>query len=182
MHEYDVTLKTLLEASGDVLLPELTGVTVARWLNVELPRVNIPRVDLLGESADGRLVHVEFQSKNDSLMPGRMLEYAARIYNQLGRGARQVVLYIGNAEMNMSSQIDAEGITYRYSMIDVRTLNGEQLLESPHIEGSILAILTRLKDQHRAIRHILKTHREFITGSARTRVGAIVANIGITEA
>jgi hypothetical protein len=51
MHEYDVALKVLLQASTDSLLRQLTGVSVARWLNVEIPEVSNSRADLLGAAA-----------------------------------------------------------------------------------------------------------------------------------
>ena len=54
---------------------ELTGGPVEKWLNVELPKLQNPRADLLGETADGELVHVELQSGNDSTMALRMAEY-----------------------------------------------------------------------------------------------------------
>jgi hypothetical protein len=46
MHEYDVALKLLLQASADTVLREVTGVRVTRWLNVEMPQVRNARVDL----------------------------------------------------------------------------------------------------------------------------------------
>jgi hypothetical protein len=51
---------TQRQASG--LLRLLTGSSEVReFLNVELPRVNVPRLDLLTRMADtGRLVNVEF--------------------------------------------------------------------------------------------------------------------------
>jgi hypothetical protein len=76
LNEYDATLKLLFQGSATGALRELIGVAVERWLNVELPRVQTPRVDLLGETHEGELVHVEFQSSNDSAMAqsnGRIL-------------------------------------------------------------------------------------------------------------
>ena len=55
MHEYDVALK--------------------RILTVELPKVNNPRVDLLGARPDGELIHLEFQSRNQKDLVFRMGEY-----------------------------------------------------------------------------------------------------------
>jgi hypothetical protein len=48
MHEYDVALKRILTRPGSALLFALTGASELRWLNVELPKVNNLRVDLLG--------------------------------------------------------------------------------------------------------------------------------------
>jgi len=55
----------LLRGSAETALRALTGVSVERWLDIELPKIQNPRVDLLGESADGALVHLELQSSND---------------------------------------------------------------------------------------------------------------------
>jgi len=69
MQEYDATLKLLLRGSATVTMREVTGGAIANWLDVELPKVQNLRVDLLGETGDGALVHLELQSTNDAAMP-----------------------------------------------------------------------------------------------------------------
>jgi hypothetical protein len=59
MHEYDTALKLLLRGSADLIIRQLTGAPVIKWLNVELPEVRNTRVDLLEETAAGGLVHIE---------------------------------------------------------------------------------------------------------------------------
>ena len=44
------------------MVERLVGAPVVRWHNVELPKVGQLRVDLLGETADGELIHIELQS------------------------------------------------------------------------------------------------------------------------
>ena len=73
---YDITLKLLLRGSAAMAFQALTGGPVERWLDIELPKMQNPRMDLLGELADGTLLHLELQSGNDSEMPLRMAEYA----------------------------------------------------------------------------------------------------------
>jgi len=85
-----------------VLLRQLTGVKVVRWLNVEMPQVQSSRVDLLGMTEEGELVHVELQSSNDPDMALRMAEYALRIYREFRVFPRQIVLYVGEAGMRMA--------------------------------------------------------------------------------
>ena len=58
MQEYDVTLKLILQEPAAKATQALTGVKIERWLNVELPEVQQTRVDLLGETAEGGLVHI----------------------------------------------------------------------------------------------------------------------------
>ena len=83
MQEYDVVLKLLLRGSAKVVLDELAGTTIARWLNVELPEVVNRRVDLLGETADGALIQIELQSSADNTIALRMAEYSLAIYRLL---------------------------------------------------------------------------------------------------
>ncbi len=52
MQKYDVTLKLLLQGSARLAMFQLAGGAVEKWLNVELPKVQNPRADLLGETAD----------------------------------------------------------------------------------------------------------------------------------
>jgi hypothetical protein len=71
----------LLQDPRNSLFEFITGAKIGRWLNVELPEVIRPRVDLLGETVDGqRLLGVELQSSNDARLPLRMAEYALRVY------------------------------------------------------------------------------------------------------
>ena len=46
MHEYDAALKLLLQASTGSLLKQVTGLRVARWLNVETQQARAGRADL----------------------------------------------------------------------------------------------------------------------------------------
>jgi hypothetical protein len=53
MQEYDVTLKLLLQGSASLTMRELTGTAIVMRLDVELPKVQNLRLDLLGETIDG---------------------------------------------------------------------------------------------------------------------------------
>ncbi|MGO4881311.1 MAG: hypothetical protein ACLP59_10860 [Bryobacteraceae bacterium] len=74
MQDYDATLKSLLRSSPPLTIRELAGAAIAQWLDVELPKVQNLRLDLLGETVNGDLVHVELQSSNDPAMPLRMAD------------------------------------------------------------------------------------------------------------
>ena len=159
MQEYDVALKLLLQGSAKLVMRELTGAVVARWLDVELPKVqNVrnPRLDLLGETADGDLVHVELQSGNDLTMPLRMAEYCLGVFRLYGRFPRQAVLYVGEAELRMESELRAPGVLFQYRLIDIRDLDGERLLESGEVGDNVIAILAGLRDHEGAVRKIMK--------------------------
>jgi predicted transposase/invertase (TIGR01784 family) len=155
MQDYDAALKLLLQGSAEALMLQVVGVTITRWLTAELPQVQTTRADLLGETADGTLVHIEIQSTNDALMALRMAEYALRIYRQFRKFPRQVVLYVGQLPMRMNSVWKEPDFSYQYALLDIRDLDTKTLLNSPHIEENVLAILTRLHDKRATVRKIL---------------------------
>jgi hypothetical protein len=45
MREYDVALKVLLQSQARRTISELTGAAIAKWLAVELPKVQNLRLD-----------------------------------------------------------------------------------------------------------------------------------------
>jgi len=155
MHEYDTALKEVLIFLAQQALREITGFDVPQWRDVELPEVSNPRMDLLGEITEGRLVHIELQSTNDDQMALRMADYALRVYRQKRIFPRQFVLYVGESPLRMSDRIDLPQLRYEYRLIDVRDLDGERLLQSDSIGDNIISILTRVRDRRGAIRRVL---------------------------
>lgn len=155
MHEYDVAFKLTLQ-QVDLAIRELIGTSIARWLNVELPEVRNTRVDLLGETAAGELVHLELQSTNDATMPLRMAEYCLRVFRQFGRFPRQVVVYVGAAPARMETNLRGPSLEYAYRLVDIRELDGARLLESSRVGDNIVAILTRLADVRASVDRILE--------------------------
>jgi hypothetical protein len=91
MQEYAVALKLLLTGSATLTVRELTGTLVVKWLDVELPKVrkvqNVQnlRLDLLGQTIGGELIHIELQSSNDAAMPLRMIEYCLGVPRLFGQ-------------------------------------------------------------------------------------------------
>jgi len=127
MHEYDTTLKSIL-----------TGLA-SSWHNVELPAVRHRRADLPGETADGRLVHIELQSKN----------------RKFRRFPHQIVIYVGNAPLRMKSQLRGPELSFACRMVDIRELDAEALIESASLGENVIAVLARLGNEPGAVRRIL---------------------------
>ena len=134
MQEYDVALKLLLRNSATLTMCEMTGgATIVNWLDVELPKVQNRRADLLGETATGDLFHVELQSTNESAMALRMAEYWLGIVRLSGKFPRQILLYVGEPPLRMETEFRCADAWFRYHAIDIRTLDGDRLLESPYV-------------------------------------------------
>jgi predicted transposase YdaD len=156
MQEYDVALKLLLQGSATSTLLELTGTAVTKWLDVELPKVQNLRLDLLGETIDGGLIHLELQSNNDTTMPLRMAEYCLGVRRLFGRFPRQIVLYVGQSPLRMENELRDLDVLFRYRMIDIRMINGDRLLASEDVGDNVIAILAGLRDHEEAVRKIVK--------------------------
>jgi predicted transposase/invertase (TIGR01784 family) len=156
MNQYDVALKNVLRRTGGSVLREVTGLTIERWHNVELSEVRQRSVDLLGETADGQLVHIELQSSNDGDMALRMAEYALGIRREFGRFPEQVVLYVGLAALRMVGKVSGPHLRFECRMVDIRELDGERLIESASLADNVVGVLARLRDQRKAVRHVLE--------------------------
>jgi len=117
MHEFDVTIKLLLLRAAKLTVRELTGTDIGKWLDVELPKVQNRRLDLLGEAIDGSLVHLELQSGNDPSMPLRMAEYCLGVYRLYGKFPRQILLYVGKAPLRMDSEFRGPDVSFRYRAV-----------------------------------------------------------------
>jgi predicted transposase YdaD len=158
LHDYDTVLKSLLTDSENSIFERITGARRGRWLNVELPNVTQTRVDLLFETLDvpPRLISMELQSTNDSLLPLRMAEYSLRVFRLHKQFPEQYVLYVGTDPMNMPSALLGANHTCRYEIVDIRNWDAETLANSPFAADSVLAILARSSERRETIRRILQ--------------------------
>jgi hypothetical protein len=153
--KYDVTLKTLFTRSARGLLRRLTGGSVTEWLNVEMPRVNVPRLDLLGRFSNGALWNIEFQTTNDAQMAERAGVYYLETRIRTGEHVEQIVLYLGKAPVRMSSSIDTPSMQFKFRLVDIGEIDGDELAESGDLGDAMLAILARVKSRQLAIRRVL---------------------------
>jgi predicted transposase YdaD len=55
----------------------------------------------------------------------------------------------------MDTELMAPNLAFRYEATDIRSLDGDELLESAQTGDNVIAVLARLKDQHEAVRTIL---------------------------
>jgi hypothetical protein len=179
MQEYDVTLKLLLQGSTSLTMRELTGTAIVKWLDVELPKVQNLRLDLLGETADGSLVHVELQSSNDPSMPFRMVEYCLGVRRLFGQFPRQILLYVGEAPMRMENQLRGPDLSFEYRLIDIRTLDGDRLLESDDVGDNVIAILARLRDHKVVVRKVVERIAGLAMAARETALAQLMILAGL---
>lgn len=179
MPDYDAALKVLFRRTAPRLIELLSGVRIAKWLDVELPKSQNLRMDLLGEDAAGELHHFELQSYNDRGIDLRMGEYMLGTRRLTGQFPRQLVLYVGEAPVNMPEELRGPDVSIRYRVVDVRELDGEALLASPDVGDRVIAVLTRLRDHRDAIRGIVAGIAELPESERHTVVQQLVVLAGL---
>jgi predicted transposase YdaD len=160
----------------------LTGTTVVKWLDGELPKVrNVQnlRLDLLGRTAGGELIHIELQSGNDTAMPFRMIEYCLGVQRLFGRFPRQIVLYVGEAPLSMQSGLRGPGLSLEYDLIDIRRLNGDRLIESEQVGDNVIAILAQLRDDKGAVHRIVERIASLATAERETALSQLMILAGL---
>ena len=145
---FDRTLKELLHKLPERLFVMLTGSRVAAQISVQLPSVRMREPDMVVRLQDGRIFHLEIQSDNDPTMSWRMLDYYSPLRQRYPDSEIvQMVLYVGREPLVMQPEIRDEPLQFRYSLVDARTLDGEELLASRSIEDNLLAVLCNTTDK-----------------------------------
>ncbi len=153
--QYDIVLKSLLRGSS--LLPQLMGSPASEWLNVEIPKPQLPRADILARLLDGRLYHLELQSRPED-MRARQLNYLSGIYGIFADIPEQHVLYVGERPWNEPTGIERSRLrfSYHFGVTDIRDLEAGPLLESGQVDDNLLAILCRLENPVEGVRRVVR--------------------------
>src|SRR5713226_240125 len=140
--KYDLVVKDLFQRDHPSLLDQLTaGVAVREILSVELARVEERRADLVLLLVDGTILHIEFQSVNDKDMPYREGIYCLLLGQKYRRRVRQVVLYVGQANMRMEDHVDLGETKSAYALMDIREMDARKLMASGRPGDLALAML-----------------------------------------
>ncbi len=140
---YDAVVKDLFQRDRPSLLDDLTGgVAVKEFLNLELSAVEERVADLLVLLADETILHIDFQSTNDSEMAYREGFYGVMAgWKFRPRKVRQVVVYMGRARMRMADRLDLGSVQVQYRLMDIRELECDELLASGRSGDFALAML-----------------------------------------
>jgi len=104
---------------------------VTEWLNVEQPKVQNLKADLLARCTDGSLRQLELQTTNEKALSFRMLEYYVGFLRGMGEHVQQTVLYAGKEPLSMPDAFTSPSTNHRYTILNLREMDGEPLLESP---------------------------------------------------
>ncbi|MGH9722161.1 MAG: hypothetical protein ACRD8O_18280 [Bryobacteraceae bacterium] len=143
--DYDGALKDLFQQDHPTLLDEITcAVPVKEFLNVELPKMQERRVDLVLSLEDRSILHLEFQSRNHRDMPYRMAMYHLLLTQRYRRHLRHVVLYVGERKMRMQTRLDSGPMQFHYELKDIRERRAEEFTRTGKPADYALALLSQI--------------------------------------
>lgn len=122
-------------------------------LDTEHQRIELRRADLVARmrkrvTGEHFILHIEIQNANHPEMPTRMLRYFTDIHLQYpSEPIHQHLVYIGKKPLEMVSEINQPLFTYRYAILDMRTVDCSILLAQDTPDALVLAILCDFKQR-----------------------------------
>ena len=129
--KYDNLLKTIFFDAMPALLRLLHCPPVVEYLSVEFPRKHKMIADMVALLEDGRILHLEFQVKNDPEMHWRMFHYYGTIQQRWQKAeVVQVVIYLGGGPLTMTPVIDRRRCKFSYDIIDMQQVPARVFLKS----------------------------------------------------
>ncbi len=157
MSSKDITLKDIFEEVPHRLSKILSPAPIKELLPTALPSTEL-RVDFLARLEDESILHMEFQSFNDTNMPWRMLRYYTAIAEKYKTyNIKQLLVYVGNRKLRMKSKLRIRNLTFSYEILDIRQIDCKVLLESPDPMDRLLACLCSVEDEAYLIEKLIKT-------------------------
>ncbi len=163
MADKDIVSKHLLKRIALDLAIYLFKLDVqeAELLETEFQRIEDRRADLLlhVKAPEEYLLHIEVQNNNQAHMPLRMLRYRLDIAQAYPKQRiYQYVIYIGAKKLRMSNTLEEVNLSYRYELLDMRSIDCQTFLQQDNPDALVLAILCDFKEQdpHQVVRHIVQ--------------------------
>ena len=128
MADQDIYLKLLTQglSGGAMQAVGIEGVELAQALPTELPAGAL-RVDTVWRMIDGRIFHLEFQTKREATLH-RFLEYDTRLTHRYQAPVRTVILY-GAQVASAPDTLDLGAIQYRVENVLLQHFQGEKALD-----------------------------------------------------
>jgi len=153
----DIALKDIFEEIPHRLSKILAPAPIKELLPTNFPSTEL-RVDFLARLEDESILHIEFQSFNDTNMPFRMLRYYIAILERYPNSPiKQLLVYVGNRKLRMKSRLRLRNLSFSYEILDIRQIDCRVLLESPDPMDRLLACLCKVEDEAYLIEKLIRT-------------------------
>ncbi len=144
---------------------------VIEYLSIEYPRQHKMIADVVARLADGRILHLEFQVKNDPDMHWRCFHYFGAIQQRWPQAeVIQVVIYLGGDLLTMQSSIDRPTCRFSYEILNLQEVPAQVFLDSPRSAERVLAVVSNSSDPRATIRSILASWKKLPENELRENV------------
>lgn len=107
-------------------------------------------MEIIEISGNRFILHLEFQSDNDSNMINRMLRYRVFLREKYKLSIRQVVVYFAGHRMSMKNKISEDQLDFSYELIDLKEIPCDEFLKSENPSEIIMTILCKMEKGHEA--------------------------------
>ena len=163
-NSYDKIFKENIQAIFPSLSKRYLGIEVAKSESLkDKLQVTVEReADFLQKitTAQGEqlIIHLEFQSSDDSNMLERMRLYHALIKQKYTLPMRQFVIYLGPKASHMKTNLAPADVFTGFELLDLRTFDYQGLLNATTPEEVILAILSNfdVKEAPKVLEQIIQ--------------------------
>ncbi len=158
----DITTKEAITAITEDIAFYLLDlkITNVEFVDKELKRVEKREADIVAKcqmESKEQILHLEIQNSNDKTMPRRMLRYYSDIKMEFEHlDVKQYIIYIGKAKLSMSETIVDKNLNFSYTIIDMHTIDCEELIALDTPDALVLSILCDFKgrDELEVLIHI----------------------------
>ena len=121
------------------------------FVDKELQRVEKREADIVALcNIDNKesILHIELQNTNDLDMNKRMLRYYTDISLRFKDiDIFQYVIYTGKDRLKMKDNINTTNLNYKYTILDMKTIDCEEMIKLNTPDAIVLSILCDFKDK-----------------------------------
>jgi hypothetical protein len=170
----DITTKEAITAITQDIAYHLLDLKIdnIEFVDKELKRIEKREADIVARcTIDGteQILHLEIQNDNDPSMPKRMLRYYTDIRTAFDNlEIKQYIIYIGKARLRMADGIKEDHLQYHYTIIDMHTIDCDELIALDTPDALVLSILCDFKgrDEIQMLLHITRRLTELTQDDA----------------
>jgi hypothetical protein len=94
------------------------------------------------------IIQIEFQTKNDTLIHYRMLDYYEVLARSENLSVKQLLIYVGKEKMTMKNSIEHPILNFNFKIANLSEINYHELLDSNLPESVMLAILGDFQNEN----------------------------------
>jgi hypothetical protein len=153
-NHYDLIIKEIMDAVYMALSKKFIDDKFhkAEELSTDIQRTREKKTDFLrkimySDPANNFILHTEAQSKDDSKMIFRMMEYHAMLVRKYKMRVVQLVFYFGKGKSKMKNSYNDGRNTFSFELISIQEFSYKTFLKSDKPEELMLAILADFEDK-----------------------------------